>query len=175
MHLTISYALLSYIGSHSVWRTGCNGHWLYFRQKNGHLQRLRCHWNPPSIRMSYLKVSHTFMQFTHNFYAICDIFANLWPFSTCWVSKSMYLSYGIQWQYFHTLMHFFTHIQTIFMQFGLFWPILGHFQHGGYKNHVLKLGSSMVLLSHTLTHSFTQFNEHLHSIQAIWAVQTDFG
>ena len=73
-------------------------------------------------------LSHTFTDsFTHfhtlsrNFHTIWAILSNFGLISTCWVSKSMYLSWGIQWQYFHTLSQTPSHT---FMQFGLFWAIL---------------------------------------------------
>ena len=65
---------------------------------------------------------------SHNFHVIWAILSNFGPISTCLVSKSKYLSWGIQWRYFHTLSQTPSCTFTL-TQFGIFWAILAQFQH----------------------------------------------
>ena len=57
-----------------------------------------------------LKYFHTL---AHTLHTIFTHFGLLWqnfvPISTCWVCKSLYSSWAIQWWYFHTFLHTLIH------------------------------------------------------------------
>ena len=58
---------------------------------------------------------HTrFTQFSRYFHAILVFLTNFGPISMCWVPKSMFSSWGIQWWYFLTLLHTPSHIFICF-------------------------------------------------------------
>ena len=182
-------------------------------------------------------IGNTFKKFharvhaiSRNFHAIWTISAIFGPISTCWVSKSMYSSWEIQWWYFHTLSRTpscnFTQFTCNFTQFQLFQPFLGQFQHVEYQNvcpwaekfngdifthfhtllqalshkfhaishnfgyfsylwvnfnilgikmHVFELRSLRVILSHTFTHSLTQFHAIYTQFNAILDISALFG
>ena len=118
------------------------------------------------------------------FHAILAISAIFWPISTCWVSKCMYLSWEIQWWYFHTLSrtpscnfmqfsHNFTQFSHNFTQVWLFQAFLANINMLGIKMHVLELKNSMVILSRTFPQSLIKVHEifmHFHAILAISAI-----
>ena len=86
------------------------------------------------------------------FHTILAISAIFWSISTCWESKCMYSSWEIQWWYFHAI---FTQFSRNFSYFSQFWA---NFNMLGIKMHVLELSNSIVILSHTFTHSVTQYH-----------------
>ena len=109
--------------------------------------------------------SRTFTQF----HAILAISAIFWPISTCWVLKCMYLSWEIQWWYFHALSRTPSHnFHAISCNFDYFGHFRANFNMFGIKKHVFKLRNSLVILysishiswriPHELSQNFTQFH-----------------
>ena len=123
-----------------------------------------------------LSFMHPFTQF----HAILAISAIFWPISKCWVSKCMYSSWENQWWCFHTLsckpicnlMQF----SRNFMQFWLFKPFLGQFQHVGYQNACTRaekfIGNTFKKFHarvHAISCNFTQFSRYLGYFSHFWA------
>ena len=100
-----------------------------------------------------------------SFHTISRNFTKFWIFQP-FLSQFQHVGYqnahtspekfnGDAFTHFHALPHT---ISCNMMQFGLFQPFLANFNMLGMKMHVLKLRNSMMILSHTFTHSLTQFH-----------------
>ena len=124
-----------------------------------HIASLRCHWNRLFMRNLNLGCPVLFCAIMAYFVLFLPYFGNFWaifePNSTSLVSKSMYLSLGIQWWYFHAT---FTSCFALFLLFCaiigffvLFLPYLGNF--GAkvnilcVKNYVFESGNLVGILS----------------------------
>ena len=89
----------------------------------------------------FLIYAYFFVRFSFIILAISAIFG---PISKCWVSKSMYSKWEIQWWYFQTLpactcMHFSCKFHKISCNFGYFSHFCANFHMLGIKMHVLGL------------------------------------
>merc|ERR1712025_120315 len=104
------------------------------------------------LSKNFTRVFTQFHAISCNFHAILAISAIFGPISTCLVSKSMYSSQEIHWEYFQKISRAcsrnFTQFSPHFGYFSHFWA---NFNMLSIKMHVLELRNSLVILSKNFT------------------------